>query len=115
MRQKVKFNQFNIAGILSNLYCRVITNSVATASTFTNRKNAAAGSQSISVGVNATGEFEDAVNTDTVAIDAISSVEVRTIHTMSDNSNLCSCCRSKLRSKPRMMEFKISSGIECQR
>lgn len=54
------------AGTYSHLYSRVITNSIAATSTFRSRKNTANGNMSLSVGSTATGEFEDASNTDAV-------------------------------------------------
>lgn len=54
-------------GVLSNLYVRVITNSVTASTTVRTRVNGANGSQSVSIGSSATGEFEDTTNTDTVA------------------------------------------------
>ena len=58
---------FRSAGTLSNLYVRVTVNAIAGASTIRTRKNVANGGQSVSVGSTATGEFTDAVNTDTIA------------------------------------------------
>lgn len=54
------------AGTFSNLYLRMATSSTSTACTVTFRKNTANGSQSISIGAAATGDFQDAVNTDAV-------------------------------------------------
>lgn len=53
-------------GTYSNLYIRVTANSATATSTFVFRKNAATGSQTVSIGSGATGAFEDTTNTDTV-------------------------------------------------
>ena len=58
---------FRTAGTLSNLYARVQTNSTTGASTIRTRKNAGNGGQSQSIGIAATGKFEDTSGTDTVA------------------------------------------------
>lgn len=58
---------FRTVGTASNLWINIITNSVNTATVFTFRKNAAAGNQTVSVGGSATGNFTDAVHTDTLA------------------------------------------------
>lgn len=54
-------------GIFSKAYVRITANSVAATSTFQSRKNTADGNISIPIGSNATGAFEDVINTDTVA------------------------------------------------
>jgi hypothetical protein len=53
-------------GIFSKGFVRLTQNSVNATSIFQSRKNAADGNISIAVGANATGTFEDTVNTDTV-------------------------------------------------
>src|SRR3972149_2701739 len=54
------------AGTFSNLYLRIISNSVSVNSTFTSRKNGVNGNQTMSIAANSSGEFEDTTNTDTV-------------------------------------------------
>lgn len=58
--------RFRTAGTLSKMYVTILTNDRG-ASTFRLRKNAANGNQVLSIGASATGEFEDAVNTDVIA------------------------------------------------
>lgn len=58
---------FRTAGTLSKLYARVTANSNVGSVAFKTRKNAANGNQTVTIGAAATGVFEDATNTDTVA------------------------------------------------
>jgi hypothetical protein len=55
------------AGTASNLYARVTANDAGSTTTMRVRKNGANGNQVLSIAGGATGEFEDVVNTDTVA------------------------------------------------
>lgn len=55
-----------LPGVLSKLYHRIATNDRG-ASTIFVRKNGANGNQNLSIGASSTGEFEDNVNTDSVA------------------------------------------------
>jgi hypothetical protein len=57
---------FRIAGTLSYLYCRMVTNDRST-STFKVRKNGADGNCAISITGSTTGEFIDSTHTDSVA------------------------------------------------
>ena len=59
---------FRVASTLSNLRVYVLSNSLAGASTIRTRRNTANGNQSVSIGAGVTGAFEDAVNTDAVAV-----------------------------------------------
>ncbi|MBA7713440.1 hypothetical protein ES703_122443 [subsurface metagenome] len=59
---------FRTASILSNMRIYVNANGLTAASTHRLRKNGANGNQSVSIGAGATGSFEDAVNTDSVAV-----------------------------------------------
>lgn len=59
--------RFNSAGVLSGLYCRVITNTKAVTNTYRTRIAGANGNQSVSIGAGATGEFEDTTNTDSIS------------------------------------------------
>jgi hypothetical protein len=60
-------------GVYSNLYVRVITNTLTGTCTIRFRKNGANGNQVITIGAGLTGEFTDAINFDTVvATDLIS-------------------------------------------
>lgn len=54
-------------GVLSNLYVRVTANAANTARTLNVRKNGADGNQIVTIGIGATGIFEDTTHTDTVA------------------------------------------------
>ena len=56
-----------VAGTCSKLQCYVSANARTTTTTVKFRKNGADGNQSVSIGSTATGLFEDASNTDTVA------------------------------------------------
>lgn len=56
-----------LAGTFSSLTCNVIFNAATANSTFSFRKNTAAGNETLTVPTGATGNFEDVVNTDTVA------------------------------------------------
>ena len=53
-------------GVLSNLYIRLNANSVAATSTIRTRLSGSNGSQVVSPGSNATGEFTDTTHTDTI-------------------------------------------------
>lgn len=55
------------ASTLQNININVITNARVAASTFSSRKNTAAGNQSVSVGAGATGVFTDNTHTDSLA------------------------------------------------
>lgn len=57
---------YESAGVLSNLFIFVATNTVSAASTFRTRKNIANGAQSTSITASTTGIFEDNANTDSV-------------------------------------------------
>lgn len=54
------------AGTFSNLYTRIFSNGITATSTLRFRKGGANGNQVVSIGSSATGEFEDASNTDAV-------------------------------------------------
>lgn len=53
---------------VSGLWCNVLTNGITAASTMNFRKNTANGNQTISFPASTTGVFEDAVNSDTLAV-----------------------------------------------
>lgn len=55
------------AGVFSLLNTHISANATTGASTFSFRKNTAAGNETVSIGSAATGDFEDTSNTDTVA------------------------------------------------
>lgn len=59
---------FRAGATLSNFRVRVRSNTLNGASTARTRVNGANGNQSVSIGAGATGAFEDAVNTDVVAV-----------------------------------------------
>lgn len=54
-------------GIVGNLFATITSNTIAATSTFTLRINAADGAQTISVGSNATGKFENIASGDSIA------------------------------------------------
>jgi len=56
-----------VAGTFANLYCRVTSNACTVSSTVTVRKNGAGTALTLTIGSDATGEFEDATHSDTVA------------------------------------------------
>lgn len=57
---------WRVAGTLSNLYIKILTNGVSATSTLRTRKNGADANIVVSITASTTGEFEDAVNTDAV-------------------------------------------------
>jgi hypothetical protein len=59
---------FRTTATLSNLAVYISTNGITAASTFRTRVNGANGTQLISIGAGLTGLFEDAVNTDAIAV-----------------------------------------------
>jgi hypothetical protein len=54
-------------GVFSKAFVRLTPNTINAISTFQSRKNASDGNISIAIGANATGTFEDTLNTDTLA------------------------------------------------
>jgi hypothetical protein len=58
---------YRTAGVASSLYIRISANSVSATSTLNIRKNGADSSVTLSIGSNATGEFEDTLNTESIA------------------------------------------------
>ena len=58
---------FRSAGTISNLYCRIITNTQTGNSTLKSRKNGANGNQTVTITGTATGVLEDTSNTDSIS------------------------------------------------
>lgn len=66
------------AGTLQNFFINIVSNTAVDTTTYRTRKNTANGNQVIALSANATGQFEDLSNTDSVAVNDLVATDITT-------------------------------------